>query len=427
MTDTTLPRANRIILLLLLLLGALVLASPPADARTRELRGPVTILISIDGFRADYLRRGHSPRLDALAAGGVSATMRPSFPSKTFPNHWTIVTGLRPDRHGIVANVMEDSGRPGQLFTTASSDPFWWNGAPPIWVDAERAGIRTASLFWPGDNIAWGGRRVPDWPNGIAGGTRPGDWQRYDMGITDSQRVNTVLDWLRRPAATRPRFVTLYFDIVDTAGHHYGPRDPRTAAAVAQVDRAIAALVDGLGELGQSANLVIVADHGMAETGPDQLILLDRIAPPSDYRVIESGPYAGLEPRPGREAALAAALLRPHAHMACWRRDAIPARLHYGANPRVPSYICLAEPGWLILASRAAATPDRGAHGYDPEAPEMAALFIARGPAFRRGLRLPDFDNVHVYSLLARLLGLPGQPGDGDPAVLAPALVSAAR
>jgi predicted AlkP superfamily pyrophosphatase or phosphodiesterase len=407
----------------LLLVFAVLLLPARADARAAT-RTPVTILISIDGFRADYLRRGNSPRLDALAAQGVSAAMRPSFPSKTFPNHWTIVTGVRPDRHGIVANRMEDPARPGEVFTQASDDPFWWNAVPPIWVDAEQAGIRTASLFWPGDDIAWGGHRRTEWPEGIIGGIRPRDWQDFDEAVSDQQRVNTVLDWLRRPAAIRPRFVGLYFDAVDSAGHHYGPNDARTSAAIAQVDRAIGMLVDGLQALGQPANLVIVADHGMAEVSPDRAIALDRLALPTDYRIVETGPFATLVPAPGREEALAAALLRPLPHMQCWRRADIPARFHYGTNPRIAPFFCLAETGWLIEPSLPLESRDRGAHGYDNEAPDMAALFIASGPALRRGLRLPDFDNVHVYPLLARLLGVRPHPNDGDPAVLAPALAA---
>ena len=131
--------------------------NPLADA-TSEARAPVTILVSIDGFRPDYLDRGITPTLNALAAAGISASMRPSYPSKTFPNHWTLVTGLRPDRTGIVANKMLDASRPGETFTMASDDPFWWNAAEPIWVTAERAGIRTATGFWPGSNVAWAAR-----------------------------------------------------------------------------------------------------------------------------------------------------------------------------------------------------------------------------------------------------------------------------
>ena len=416
------PDNRRFPLALVLLIAALLLPAAHATAQAPETRAPVTILISIDGFHPDYLRRGHSPRLDALAAGGTSAAMRPSFPTKTFPNHWTIVTGQRPDRHGIVGNRMEDEARPGELFTMRSLDPFWWNATAPIWVEAERAGIPTATMFWPGSDVAWGGQRIEGRPDAMAGGTYPRHWQHFDQTVTDAQRVEAVLGWLRNPAAVRPRFITLYFDTVDTVGHHFGPRDPRTAAGVAQVDHAIGMLVDGLRALGQPVNLVIVADHGMAETSPDRIIPLDRLAAPSDYRVIEHGPYAALAPRPGREAALAAALLRPHPHMQCWRRSEIPARFHYGANPRVPPFICLAETGWLIEPRVPETMNDRGAHGFDHEAPEMAALFIAHGPAFRTGAVLPSFDNVDVYPLLARLVGVIPHPHDGNPATLAAAL-----
>lgn len=387
---------------------------PPAAAVATEARALVTILVSIDGFRPDYLGKGNTPRLDALAAGGVSAVMRPSFPSKTFPNHWSIVTGDRPDHHGIVANKMEDVARPGETFTMATDDPFWWNGRPPIWVDAEKAGIHTATMFWPGANVAWGGERSPKWPNPIAGGTRPQDWQQYNEAVSLTQRVNGVIDWLRRPAAIRPAFLTLYFDTVDTAGHQFGPADPRMIAPIAEVDRAIGRLVDGLKELGQPANLVILADHGMAATSSARTIALDAIAPATDYRIVETGPYASLEPLPGREAALAKVLLGRHPHMDCWRKAEIPARFHYGANPRIPSLFCLADIGWSIAATTPTETYSGGNHGYDNMAPEMAALFIANGPAFRPAAVLPAFDNVDVYPLLARLIGIRPEPSDGN-------------
>ena len=396
--------------------------APPAAA---EARRPVTILVSIDGFRPDYLRQGNSPRLDALAAGGVSAAMRPSFPSKTFPNHWTLVTGDRPDRHGIVANKMEDAARPGETFTMASDDPFWWNGVPPIWVEAEKAGIRSATMFWPGANVQWGGTRDPQWPHDVTGGTRAQDWQQFNQTMPEVQRVNAILDWLRRPADIRPRFLTLYFDAVDTAGHRFGPGDTRTGAAVADIDRAIGMLVDGLKTLDQPANLVIVADHGMATTSSERTIALDRIAPPADYRIVETGPYAALEPQPGREAALRQALSQPHPHMQCWPKDQIPARFHYGRNPRVPAWLCLAETGWVIADKAPTIPMTGGAHGYDNMAPEMAALFVAHGPAFKPAAVLPAFDNVDVYPLLARLIGLSPHPSDGTAATFDTVLLPA--
>ncbi|NCU11091.1 MAG: alkaline phosphatase family protein, partial [Sphingomonadaceae bacterium] len=203
------------------LLALLVLVTPVsfvgADAPRQDR---IVILIGIDGFRPDYLDRGVTPHLSALASGGISGPMRPSFPTKTFPNHWTLVTGVVPDRHGIVGNRMEDPARPGELFSMANEDPFWWSAAEPIWVMAERAGIRTATMFWPGSNVGWGGTRAR--PNATTeGGIRPADWQSFNQAVNNTQRVNAVLDWLRRPPAIRPRLVTLYFDTVDTAGHEF--------------------------------------------------------------------------------------------------------------------------------------------------------------------------------------------------------------
>jgi predicted AlkP superfamily pyrophosphatase or phosphodiesterase len=386
-------------------------AAPPAGpamaAAPAEAKAPVTILVSIDAFRADYLNRGLTPVMSKLAASGLSAAMEPSFPSKTFPNHWAIVTGDYPDHSGITANKMQDAARPGETFTMATDDPFWWNAAKPIWVSAEQHGIRTATMFWPGANVAWGGHESDDAHHTIEGGTRPEDWQQFNMAVTGKQRVDAVIDWLRRPAATRPKFVTLYFDTVDTAGHEYGPDDPHINAAVADVDTQIGRLVDGLETLHQPANLIIVADHGMAAISSDRVVALDKIAPPADYTVVETGPYASLDPTPGHAADLDRLLVGQHGHATCWRKQDIPARFHYGTNPRIPAYFCLADPGWEVLAS----TPDKpfagGNHGYDNLAPSMQALFIAHGPAFDRGKRLAPFINVDVYALLRDLLKLP--------------------
>ena len=394
----------------MLVLLLLALLPAPAHAARRE---PVTLLISIDGFRPDYLERGVTPNLNRLSKAGVSAAMRPSFPTKTFPNHWTLVTGMRPDRHGIVGNSMEDPDRPGELFTMATDDPFWWNGAEPIWVTAERERVRTATMFWPGSNVNWGGTKPNKWPVTFEGGARPQDWQMFNQQVTGVQRVNAVLDWMRRPARIRPRLVTLYFDTVDTAGHAYGPDDPRTTAAVAEMDRLIGSLVEGLKELRQPANLVIVADHGMAATSSERLIVLDELLDPTAFRVIESWTYGPIYPLPGREAEVEAALLKPHPHMQCWRKADVPARLHYNSHRRIAPILCLAETGWGIAKARPSRPRAGGDHGFDNAAPEMLALFIGSGPAFRPGKTLPVFDNVDIQPLLARLLRIDGGKVEG--------------
>lgn len=389
----------------------------PQVSRSATGRSPVTILVSIDGFREDYLRRGATPTLSRLAAGGVTAVMHPSFPSKTFPNHWTLVTGLRPDRHGIVGNRMESPERRA-VFTMATDDPWWWNAARPVWVDAEKAGIRTAAMFWPGANVAISGTSADTGRPGPAG-MRPSDWVPYNKAVNDTQRVNMVLDWLRRPDEIRPHFVTLYFDKVDTAGHDHGPDSAQNLQAVAEVDAAIGALVAGLKVLDQPANLVIVADHGMAATSSNRVIALDALADPERYHLIETGPFASVAPQPGAADEVERALLAPHEHMQCWRKADIPARFHYGSNPRVPPILCLAQPGWLIQASAPRQPFVGGNHGYDNMAPEMNALFIAHGPVFAAGRVLPDFDNVDIYPLLRQLIGLPAAAGvDGNGAAL---------
>lgn len=383
--------------------------SPPAAA---EAKAPVTILVSIDGFRPDYLARGITPNLSALAAGGISAAMRPSFPSITFPNHYTLVTGLRPDRNGVVGNRMEDARLPGKTFTMETSDPFWWTEAEPLWITAEKAGIQTGTMFWPGSNVDFGG-------------VRPHDWQQYAHDVNDRQRVDAIIDWLRRPAATRPKFLTLYFDEVDTAGHRNGPDSPGTNAAVSHVDEAIGRLRQGLADLGQPANLVVVADHGMAATSADRVVRLDKLLPRNSFTAIADGPYVGLTPVPKKAAKVEKILLGQHDHYSCYRKADLPERLHYGQNPRVAPIVCLAETGWLALTREPPADhpPGGGAHGFDNAAPEMLALFIAEGPAIKPLGQVATFDNVDVAPLIRDLIGLPAGTGlDGDDAPFRAAL-----
>ena len=408
---------------LLALAGCVGAVRPSAPAtRIAETRAPVTILVSIDGFRPDYLDRGVTPVLGRLAADGVRASMRPSFPTKTAPNHWTLVTGLRPDRNGVVANNMEDPRRPGEVFTMSSDDPFWWSEAEPIWVTAERAGVPTATMFWPGSTTAIGGVRSRDWPNTITGGTRPSAWQAYYMHLPERSRVDTLIDWLRRPLPRRPRFLTLYLESLDTAGHIHGPDAAETTRTVGEVDRTIGYLVQELAALGQPANLVIVSDHGMRAVSRRQLVAFDTLLPPASYKLLDDGAFASVSPAPGREAEVARVLTRPHPHMRCWRRGEVPARYAYGRNPRVAAVVCVAQPGWQIRRTPADAKRDGGGdHGFDPADPEMRALFIGHGPAFRPGVTLAPFDNVAVAPLLRDLIGLPqGEGLDGTSAPFAP-------
>ena len=376
--------------------------APPAEMA----QAPNVILISIDGFRADYLQRGATPVLAQLAAEGASGSMKPSFPSVTFPNHYTLVTGLHPDHHGIVGNNMVDAelGRFSLGNKQAVTDRRWWDQGEPIWVSAERQGAKTATMFWPGSEAD-------------IRGVRPSYWAPFDQSMPGDARVDQVLTWLDLPAAQRPALTTLYFDIVDTMGHHHGPDAPQTLEATRSVDASIGRLVEGLKARGLYENtiLVVVSDHGMAATSPDRVTVLDDIVDPEAVQIVYGGAVTFLNPVAGREAEVELALLGSRPHLDCWRKSEIPARFILGSNPRVPAIVCASEPGWLLATRARPVTKPGGAHGYDNAAPEMQAIFIAHGPGVIAGRRLENLDSVDVQPFLARLLGVSAPHGDGDP------------
>jgi predicted AlkP superfamily pyrophosphatase or phosphodiesterase len=351
--------------------------------------------------------------------------MRPAFPSLTSPNHYTLVTGLVPDHHGIVNNTMEDPAIPGQRFSLSNreaiGDERWWDEATPIWISADRAGLRTATMFWPGSEAP-------------IHGMHPDYWKPFDVTVTPTQRVDQILAWLDLPASKRPSFLTLYFDTVDHQAHGHGPDSPEVDAALSDVDAAMARLIAGLRQrhIESRINIIIVSDHGMANTPLQQVIKLDDVVNPDSIDIVTLGVLAGLRARPGHESEIAADLVRPQPHMQCWPKDAIPKRLDYGSNPRVPSWVCLADVGWEITTSqsqshRSGTGSHLGDHGYDNAAPEMRALFVAHGPAFVAGTVLKEFPNVDVYPLLAHLLGIQPRPNDGSLEPLLPALHDAAH
>ena len=388
----------------------------PASAAAAAGQSAPLLLISIDAYRYDYLERGLSPTLAMLANNGVrAASMQPSFPSLTFPNHYTIVTGLRPDHHGIVNNTMFDPvlGKFSLGNRKAASDGRWWNEGTPIWETADQHGLRTATMFWPGAEADIHGRH-------------PDEWMPYDGKVTPDQRVDQVLAWLDHPAAQRPAFLTLYFDAVDHAGHAYGPDSPQLNDALRETDAAMARLVQGLRQRGlfDKINLIVLADHGMASAPEQNNVMIDRLIPQDQLQTVSMGILAGFNPEDGSaQAATAFAriehqLEQPQQHMHCWDKTRVPARLVYGSNPRVPQLLCVADVGWRITTTDYAASHtgkfSLGEHGYDNADPLMQAMFVAHGPAFRVGAKVPAFPNVDVYPLMTHLLGIPAVANDGD-------------
>jgi predicted AlkP superfamily pyrophosphatase or phosphodiesterase len=395
----------------LLLLASLTLSScttPAGPAPT----GPV-ILISIDGFRWDYLQHYAAPTLRQLADQGVRASrLTPAYPTKTFPNHYTLVTGLYPARHGIVGNWFYDPAT-GETFgmnkPESNINPRWWGGEP-VWITAEKQGVRSGCYFWPGSEAPHDGRRASY-------------WLPFNDRIPSEDRAEGVLRWLEKPPAERPRFVTLYFSAVDHAGHKHGPDSPDVQPAITEVDDAIARLLAGLDRLGlrEQANLVIVSDHGMSPTSPERVIFLEDLVDVNSIMIEATGTYAGVRPKPGtRTVAELAATLRAKAppQLKVYTRDELPARFHFDRNDRIPAVMLVADDQWCIEQKLGwparAATYNRGNHGWDNATSNMGALFIASGPAFRRHVVIPEVANVHVYDLLCAVLRITPAPNDGD-------------
>jgi len=279
----------------------------------------------------------------------------------------------------------------------AVTDGRWWGGEP-VWVAAEKAGLRAGTMFWPGSEAE-------------IGGVRPSYWRPFEQTAPPNLRVDQVLAWLDEPTERRPRFLTLYFDEVDTAGHMVGPDSPLMQRSLERTDAAIARLLEGLKARNLAANLVIVADHGMAPISKERVVWLDDLVPPVAVEAVTVGSTAGLVPA---NAEAEATLLKPHPNMTCWRKGEVPARYGYGRHPRVPPVVCLARTGWLVMTRARGAAIGAGGHGYDPADPQMAALFIAHGPDIAPGA-LPAFDNVEVYGLVMRLLGLRPDPRAARP------------
>lgn len=390
------------------LVAAIVLLVSGSAPSSRAGEDTLTVLVSIDGFRWDYLEKYDTPVLRALAADGVRARrMTPSFPSKTFPNHFTLVTGLYPGHHGIVGNWFYEPAT-GEKFTMNRMEPFWWAGGEPIWITAEKQGRKAFCYFWPGSEAEYRGRRASR-------------FLTFDKTQANAQRVDGLLAWLDVPAAEQPRLATLYFDSVDTIGHTFGPDAPETAAAVREADAAIGRLLAGLERLGLRArtNLVIVSDHGMSPCGSDRVIFFEDLMDVATVRIEANGPVGGVRPWQGDAATLAAAIrAKAPPQLTVYLRDETPERWHYRASDRIPPIVLVCADHWCLEEKRTwgAWGPiySHGSHGWDPATPNMGALFLAAGPAFKHGVVIDDFENIHVYDLLCHLLGVKPAPNDGD-------------
>jgi predicted AlkP superfamily pyrophosphatase or phosphodiesterase len=376
------------------------------------------ILISLDGFARHYLDRYPAPALQQLIAEGtVAEAMQPVFPSKTFPNHYSIVTGLYPAKHGIVENNIYDAGFDAIFRLSLREEvanPRWWLGEP-IWVTAEKQGKTAATFFYPGSEAA-------------IRGIRPSKWQVYDGEVSNTERVQGILKWLDLPAAQRPKFLTLYFSTVDDAGHAFGPDAPQTAAAVAEVDRQIALLVEGLKQrqLYGKIDVMIVSDHGMAAVTPQNTIPLDQLFDTKQAALVLWTPeIVSIFPKPGKLDSIYRQLQQQlPAHAKVYKKAELPARWYYQDSNRIAPLIVVPEAGWRLMQQKRqqqwlaehSAGQISGSHGYDNQHPTMQAIFIGQGPSFAAGRTIPAFANIQLYNLMCRILGITPATNDGDPA-----------
>lgn len=385
----------------------------PANPQTliNDLK-PTVILISIDGMRADYLDRYKPPAISRIAAEGVRAKwMIPSFPTKTFPNHYTIATGLYPANHGIVENNVYDFGT---VFSMSKREevrnPRWWGGEP-IWVTAQKQGQTAASYFWPGTEAP-------------IMGTWASKYRKYNGKVPNYLRVDKVLGWLDAPASERPTMITLYFSDVDDAGHEFGPDAEETKYALWEVDTSIERLTAGLRGRGveDRVNVIIVSDHGMAKVDVRNATFLDDYFKLTDAeQILWTGEIVQIFPKRGKENSIYAKIKNlPHAK--CWRKADVPERLNYRQGKRVAPIVCSSEEGWAMTSRERYEdwmkdiddpSSPRGAHGYDNALDSMRATFIARGPAFKDGYLAEPFPNVDVYELMCKILGLKPAANDG--------------
>lgn len=401
-----------------------------------SLFAPTTLLISLDGFRADFLHRDLTPALAAFIRAGVSPKyMLPSFPSVTFPNHFTLVTGLYPESHGVVGNTFWDPDTKKEFWYTdpaRSMKPEWWR-AEPIWELAEREGVRSGVHMWPGSEAH-------------IGDIEPTYVDKYNAQEDLGKKVDRILAWLDLPGqddngaiegSPRPQLMAAYVPNVDADGHRYGPNSTQVRSTIAEVDAMLGKLFDGIEvrNLSDIVNIVIVSDHGMATTDTSRLVQLEDLVDTSLIEHTDGWPLYGLRPFDASDEMLQQLYDDLHeksispeykGKFEVYLRDTnMPARYHFSNSPRIAPLWIVPTTGWAIvtkedfdvkaaLKSKKAYHP-AGLHGYDHENPLMRAIFVARGPAFPHtpGSELAVFQNTAVYGIVCDSLGLPPASNNG--------------
>ena len=362
------------------------------------------ILISIDGFRWDYFDKVETPNFDRLIANGSKADgLKTSYPSKTFPNHISIVTGNYPSNHGIISNYFYDADFDEYFYigagSTAAQDGKWID-AEPIWVTIEKQAKRAMIMFWPMSDAE-------------IMGIRPSKYYVYNEDPTNLDRMDQILSWLLHTGNARPSFLASYFSVVDSKGHSYGPDGDETIEAIRVVDEAIGHLIDGLEaqNILNEVNIMIVSDHGMTETPDTKVINIADYINLDDVVTVGGGPFMEIRPNEGKLESVYQALQNID-NTQVFKKEDIPDKFNYKNNNRIEPILLLADEHWSIMTP--GRTPIAGSHGYDPDYQSMNGIFIAHGPAFKSGFSGPEIHNIHLYEMMCKILGVVPANNDGS-------------
>lgn len=370
------------------------------------------VLISLDGFRWDFSRKAHTPYLDFLAKTGVTVPyVRSVFPTVTYPGHYSVVTGLYPESHGIVSNSMYDPVLK-EKFGGANTDPKWWNGAEPIWVTNQRHKGKSAVLYWPGYNVKIKGS-YPTYRE-YSPSSNVDLKNKTGRVLSFEKRVAKVIDWLtdKNP----PNFVAVYFEEPDETCHREGMGG--VSKCIQYVDQTIGLLLRGLEyrQLLDKVNIIITADHGMASC--NKVINIDRHVDPKDYDFWDSWFNMMLAPKAGKEESVYKRLKNvPHLHV--YQKNEVPEYLHFRNNRRISPLVIVPEEGWLVSSSKGryiSSPPKTGGltHGYSCKCKSMSTAFFGRGPAFKKHFVGKQFESVNLYPLMCKILGIQPLPNNGS-------------
>ncbi|MTG96612.1 MULTISPECIES: ectonucleotide pyrophosphatase/phosphodiesterase [Myroides] len=365
----------------------------------KQVDKPYVILISIDGFRHDYIEKYNAEFLKSLGEQGVRAeSMLPSYPSVTFPNHYTIVTGLYPAHHGLVGNNIYDPKMDaryslGNAKAVRNKD---WYGGTPLWVLAEQQEMLSACYYWPGSEAD-------------IKGVLPSYYYKYSEKTPMQDRIGEVVNWLSLPEDQRPHFITFYLPEVDHAGHRYGPDAPETEAAVKFADESIKQLVSEVSKTGLPVNYIVVSDHGMVELNQKKLLKFPIKLTGEDFKITRNGTYVSVFVNDKSKIdywynKISSAANKKY--MKVYKHDELPESYNFGGEHdrfgRVGDIVVTAESPYYFTDRKLA-----GSHGFDPKTvKEMHAIFLAYGPQIKSNKVIPSFENVHVYPIVTEILGL---------------------